>query len=132
MYVDEFGYTPAQKTVETAKVVIEGASYKDSVLAFVQVEESDEAYDVPSRSKKLSNHLKWVARKNQCNSIILHSFAHLSDSKASLDFTVELFNQTEKRLHSGGYNTEQTPFGYFLNLEIKAPGYSLARIWASF
>ena len=27
--------------------------------------------------------------------------------------------------------TAQTPFGYFLDLEIKAPGYSLARIWAT-
>ncbi|NEW83156.1 MAG: hypothetical protein GZ094_12420 [Mariniphaga sp.] len=27
--------------------------------------------------------------------------------------------------------TEQTPFGYFLDLNINAPGFSLARIWAS-
>jgi hypothetical protein len=34
-------------------------------------------------------------------------------------------------LTNGGYSTEQTPFGYFLDLNINAPGFSLARIWAT-
>lgn len=87
--------------------------------------------DAASREKKLVNHLKWTARKNNCNSIILHSFAHLSESKATIEFTREVFNLAEKRLQNAGYVTAQTPFGYFLDLDIKAPGYSLARIWAS-
>ncbi|NLB92034.1 MAG: hypothetical protein GX792_01295, partial [Bacteroidales bacterium] len=70
------------------------------------------------------------ARKNSCKNIILHSFAHLSDSKASAEFTKEIFDLAEIRLQNGGYTTAQTPFGYFLNLNLKAPGHSLARIWA--
>jgi hypothetical protein len=34
-------------------------------------------------------------------------------------------------LKNAEFKTDQTPFGYFLDLEIKAPGYSLARIWAT-
>lgn len=131
MYVDEFSYTPAQKNLEEADNVNEGASFTDSLLAFIQVEETDEESDVKSREKKLVNHLKWTARKNECRNIILHSFAHLSESKASVQFTKEVFDSAEKRLQNGGYVTSQTPFGYFLNLEIKAPGHSLARIWAT-
>lgn len=131
MVVDEFSYTPAQKNLEGAEDVTEGATFSDSVFAFIHVEESDEEYDVKSREKKLVNHLKWTARKNNCQKIILHSFAHLSDSKASVDFTRELFDLAEKRLQNGGYETAQTPFGYFLDLNLKAPGHSLARIWAS-
>lgn len=131
MFVDEFAYKPAQKNLETAVEVKEGATFKNSVLAFIQVEESDETYDVQSREKKLVNHLKWTARKNNCNSVILHSFAHLAESKASVDFTKTLFDLAEKRLKNAGFETAQTPFGYFLDLEIKAPGYSLARIWAT-
>ena len=131
MYVDEFSYIPAQKNLETADEVTEGATFTDSILAFIQVEESDEEFDVKSREKKLVNHLKWTARKNDCQKIILHSFAHLSDSKASVKFTKEIFNLAEKRLQNGGYETDQTPFGYFLDLNLKAPGHSLARIWAS-
>jgi predicted deacetylase len=131
MYVDEFGYTPAQKNLETAEEITEGAAFIDSILAFIQVEESDEEYDVKSREKKLVNHLKWAARKNNCKKIILHSFAHLSDSKASVEFTKQVFNEAEIRLQNAEFETAQTPFGYFLDLQLKAPGYSLARIWAT-
>ena len=131
MYVDEFGYTPSQKNLETAEEISEGATYNDSILAFIQVEKEDEEYGVKSREKKLVNHLKWTARKNDCKNIILHSFAHLSESKASVDFTKEIFDLAEKRLQNGGYTTAQTPFGYFLDLNLKAPGHSLARIWAT-
>ena len=131
MYVDEFKYTPAQKNLESSDTIIEGAKFENAILAFIQVEESDEEYDVKSREKKLVNHLKWTARKNNCNLVILHSFAHLAESKASVDFTKNLFDMAEKRLQNAEYETAQTPFGYFLDLEIKAPGYSLARIWAT-
>ena len=131
MYVDEFAYTPAQKNLEIAEEVKEGGNYSNSILAFIQVEENDEEKGVKSREKKLVNHLKWTARKNNCNRVILHSFAHLSESKASIGFTKELFDQAEKRLQNAEFDTSQTPFGYFLDLEIKAPGYSLARIWAT-
>jgi predicted deacetylase len=131
MYVDEFSYIPAQKNLESAEDVTAGATFSDSILAFIQVEETDEEYDIKSRGKKLVNHLKWTARKNDCQKIILHSFAHLSDSKASVEFTKEIFGLAEKRLQNGGYETAQTPFGYFLDLNLKAPGHSLARIWAS-
>ena len=131
MFVDEFSYFPSQKNLETSEEVCEGRSFTKSILAFIQVEQPDEDYDLKSREKKLVNHLKWVARKNETNSIILHSFAHLSDSKATAEYTQELFNQAELRLRNAEYVTSQTPFGYFLDLNIKAPGFSLARIWAS-
>lgn len=131
MYVDEFKYHPAQKNLETAEDITDGATFTNSILAFIQVETTDEEYDLKSREKKLVNHLKWTARKNNCNSIILHSFAHLAESKASVEFTKALFDLAEQRLKNAEFTTAQTPFGYFLDLEIKAPGYSLARIWAT-
>jgi predicted deacetylase len=131
MYVDEFKYHPAQKNLDIAETIIEGAVFNNSILAFIQIEASDEEYDLQSREKKLVNHLKWTARKNNCNSIILHSFAHLAESKASVEFTKAIFDLAEKRLKNAEFKTAQTPFGYFLDLEIKAPGYSLARIWAT-
>lgn len=131
MYVDQFSYSPRTKNLEQAEIVSEGASFSDAILAFIQVETSDEEKDVTSREKKLVNHLKWTARKNNCKRVILHSFAHLSESKASVEFTKAVFDAAEKRLRNADFETTQTPFGYFLDLNIQAPGYSLARIWAS-
>lgn len=130
IYVREFSYQPATKNLETAKDATEGARFQEAILAFIQVEEKDEEKDVASREKKLVNHLKWTARKNNSKRVILHSFAHLSDSKASVTYTQELFNLAEKRLQNAGFETAQTPFGYFLDLKIDAPGFSLARIWS--
>ena len=131
MYVDRFSYSPRIKNLDSAEEIYEGAEFTDSILAFIQVEEADEEKDVASREKKLVNHLKWTARKNNCKSVILHSFAHLSESKASTEFTKKLFDLAEKRLQNADFTTAQTPFGYFLDLDIKAPGFSLARIWAT-
>lgn len=131
MYINEFSYTPAEKNLEEVETVVNGATISKAILAFIQVEQEDEQKDLKSREKKLVNHLKWTARKNNCKRVILHSFAHLSDSKASVGFTKSLFDEAEQRLQNADFETFQTPFGYFLDLRIDAPGYSLARIWTS-
>jgi len=131
IYCTAFSYLPVTKTLEDFEDVTIGKTFNDCIVAFIQVEEEDEEKEVAGREKKLVNHLKWTARKNNTSTIILHSFAHLSDSKASVGYTKTLFDLAEIRLQNGGYTTEQTPFGYFLDLNINAPGFSLARIWAS-
>jgi predicted deacetylase len=131
IYCSKFSYTPASKTLSEVEEVNEGAGFENCIAAFIQIEQEDEEKDVLSREKKLVNHLKWTARKNNTNVIVLHSFAHLSDSRASLDFTRTVFDKAEERLRNAGYVTHQTPFGYFLDLDIHAPGFSLARIWAT-
>jgi len=131
IYTSHFAFVPRIKNIEGIEDNTESAAFDECVVAFVQVEHEDEAFDLLSREKKLVNHLKWTLRKNNCTKIVLHSFTHLSDSKASLAFTKNLFDEAENRLRNAGIETAQTPFGYFLDLDIKAPGYSLARIWAS-
>ncbi len=129
-YTKEFAYTPAQQNLNNAPDPGGAQSFNNCLLACIQIEESDESKGIRSREKKLVNHLKWAARKNNTNSIILHSFAHLSDSKASVEFTKQLFDDALVRLENADYQVAQTPFGYFLDLKIDAPGFSLARIWA--
>ena len=129
-YTNSFSYTPVTKNLEDAPEPGEGKTFEKCLLAFIQVEESDEEKDVKSREKKLVNHLKWVARKNNTTRIVLHSFAHISFSKASPEFTKQVFVAAQTRLENANYETHQTPFGYFLDLKMDAPGYSLARIWA--
>lgn len=132
MFTTKFGYQPKVKNLETAEDVTEGNVFTDCIVAFIQVEQEDEEKnDLKGREKKLVNHLKWVLRKNDCKKVILHSFAHLSESKASVKFTKDVFDLAEIRLNNANIETAQTPFGYFLDLDIQAPGFSLARIWAS-
>lgn len=131
IYCTTFGYNPTVKTLEMADVNESPESFKNVQVAFIQVEEKDEKKEVEV-AKKLLKNLKWVCGKNNTKRVILHSFAHLSESKASPEFTVKLFNHVEERLKNVGYEVVQTPFGYFLDLQVNAPGFSLARVFKSF
>lgn len=137
-YTNRFAYKTAEQNLsdEELKIIYQEIppikrqdERMDCITAFIQVEAEDEERDLKSREKKLANHLKWVARKNNCSDILLHSFAHLSASKASLEFTAKLFNATLKRLNNGDYRASLTPFGFFLDLNMEAPGFSMARVW---
>ena len=78
---------------------------------------------------KLIKNLKWLAGKNNTNKVVLHSFSHLSDSKAEPEIVVDIFNQAEQRLKESDYDVHQTPFGYFLDIDLKAPGTPLSRVF---
>ena len=130
MFTENFSYNPALKNLDDVEVVEESKEFQNCLLAFIQAEEKDEE-DINYIEKKLVKNLKWAAKKNNTNYVVLHSFAHLSESKANPEFTKELFNKAEARLKNANYETAQTPFGYFLDLDIKAPGYSLARVFKS-
>lgn len=129
-YVTDFKFSLGDQNIEQPSANSASGHFSDCIVSFIHVEENDETFDVKSREKKLSNHLKWVARKNNTNKVVLHSFAHLAATKASVQFTKQLLDECEQRLKNGQYETAQTPFGYFLNLNMEAPGFSMARIWA--
>lgn len=129
-YTTNFSFTLGEANIENPIVDNKEDLFSECIVAFIHVEEVDEEATLISREKKLTNHLKWVARKNKTKKIVLHSFAHLAMTKASLVFTKELLDACEQRLKNGSYETAQTPFGYFLNLNMEAPGFSMARIWA--
>ena len=131
IYCSEFGFTPRVKTLETAQDLKETQTFKNILVAFIQAEEKDEE-DISGTEKKLVKNLKWAAKKNETKNVLLHSFAHLSESKATPEFTKELFDKTEARMKNADYECDQTAFGYFMDLNVQAPGYSQARIFKSF
>lgn len=131
IYCSRFAYTPTVKVLEEVAVAAGPAEYENILTAFIQAEADDEA-DIKGVEKKLVKNLKWAAGKNNTKRVMLHSFAHLSESKASPEFTSELFERSKSRMENAEYETYTTPFGYFLDLDIQAPGYSLARIFKSF
>ena len=128
IFADKFAYKPTIKTLDFVPDENEGKEYQNVQVAFIQVEKEDEE-KIPV--KKFTNFIKWLSRKNEFNTIVLHSFGHLSESKAAPEFTLEVLNILEEKLKNAGFEVFQTPFGYFLDLEMKAPGYSLARVFKS-
>lgn len=131
IYCTRFAYNPTVKVLEDASDGYQPAEFDNILTAFIQAEAGDEE-DLKGVEKKLVKNIKWAAGKNNTKKVMLHSFAHLSDSKASPEYTAELFEKAIERLENADYETFTTPFGYFLDLDIQAPGYSLARLFKSF
>jgi len=131
IYCDRFAYKPQVKTLPDFPDFESEEEFENVLTAFIQMEQDDEL-NPKYFETKLVKSLKWAAKKNETNHIILHSFAHLSMSKAEPHFTKEFFDTVEQRLKNTGYEVAQTPFGYFLDIDVKAPGRSSARIFKSF
>ncbi|MEA3500636.1 MAG: threonyl-tRNA synthetase editing domain-containing protein [Candidatus Marinimicrobia bacterium] len=131
IYSDKFGYRTNIKNLEAVEKYNEEKQIENALIGFIQVEEKDEENIAKTETKMIKN-LKWAAKKNETTNIVLHSFAHLSMSKADEKITKNLFDRAETRLKNSDYNVSQTPFGYFLDLDIQAPGESLARVFKEF
>ena len=131
IYCNNFYYKPVTKTLETAEDKTKAMEFDNVLVGFIHAEAED-VQDFNGVEKKLVKNLKWAAKKNNTNKVVLHSFAHMSESKASPEFTIELLDKTEARMKNANYETWQTAFGYFMDLKLNAPGYSLARIYKSF
>jgi hypothetical protein len=131
IYAESFRYKTTTKTLEDFPEINEDKAFEDALVAFIQAEEKDED-DFGKTVTKLIKNIKWATKKNSTKKIVLHSFAHLSESKAKPNFGKDVFDKAEERLINSGFEVFQTPFGYFLDLDIKAPGTSQARIFKSF
>jgi len=128
IYASKFAYKTILKSLESASETTEQNIIENAVVGFIHVEEKDEV-NLSNVETKLIKNLKWAARKNNTERIVLHSFTHLSESKASSEITRQLLDNSEQRLKKADYEVYQTPFGYFLDLDLKAPGNPLARLF---
>lgn len=126
-YCERMGWTPSLKTLDDAAEAAPD-EIRQAVVAFVHVEPSD-VQEASSAETKLVKNAKWLARKWDTESILLHSFAHLGEDKAPPDVARELLTRAEGRLVKASYSASQTPYGYFLDLELTAPGHPLARVY---
>ena len=129
-YCDRFDWTPAMKTLPDTPEA-EPAENENAVVAFVHIEPVDVEAGSSAETKLVKN-AKWLARKWEITRVVLHSFTHLGQEKADPAEARALLDRSQKRLQNAGYSVDQTPYGYFLDLDIKAPGHPLAKIYKEF
>ncbi len=130
IYCDRFAWTPGTKSIPDAPEARAGDLAK-LVAGWVQVEQEDADREGKVMTKLVKN-LKWLAGKNGTKRIVLHSFSHLSESKAAPELSQAWLDRAKERLEGSGYEVYQTPWGYFLDLHMDAPGHPLARVFKSF
>ncbi|VVB54674.1 Threonine--tRNA ligase [uncultured archaeon] len=124
----EFWYKTFSRTVENIEEVNKEHRIENAVVVFLQSEKDDESRR-DGVLKEAAGNIIWLAKKVGRTKILLHSFAHLSDSKSSIEFAQETINSLKEKLTEKGFETDTTPFGHFLEFKIHVSGQSLAKVW---
>jgi len=130
-FAHHFSYETAARSLPTVPDIKKSESTKDAVVVFFHVE----AEDVSGRSKavqKFVKNVKWLCGKFATRNVVLHSFNHLSTSKAEPGFSGELLVEVVSRLERGNFQVIVTPFGYFNEFTIHVAGDSLAKVFKEF
>ena len=82
--------------------------------------------------QKFVKNVKWLSGKFLTKNVVLHSFNHLSGSKADPDFSKEVLDEVVERLTRTDFQVSVTPFGYFNEFKIHVAGDSLAKVFKEF
>jgi hypothetical protein len=80
VYANNFAYKTTTKTLEEFPEIDEKEEIEQALIGFIHIEEKD-GENLSKAVTKMIKNLKWVANKNNTKNIVLHSFAHLSESK---------------------------------------------------
>ena len=126
-YCDRFGWDPTIKSLDDAPHA-QSDTHEKVVVAFIHVEPPDAGGESSAETKLVKN-AKWLARKWETKTVVLHSFTHLGENKAEPEVAKALIDRAGLRLETAGYRVVQTPYGYFNDLSLQAPGHPLARIY---
>lgn len=130
-YTSEWWYRTASKSLTEAPDIDKEEATSAAAVIFFHAEEEDEEKR-GSVLRKFVKNTKWVAGKFGTKRVVLHSFNHLSNSKASAVFARSLLEEVTARLERGGYSVMVTPFGYFNEFRMHVAGDSLAKVYKEF
>jgi hypothetical protein len=102
----------------------------EAVVVFFHAEAHDDTDERRDRVfRKTLKHIKWVANKRPCKTVVLHSFTHLGGDTATPDYAQGFVERMTARLEGTGYEVRCTPFGYFCAWEISVLGESMAKVF---
>ncbi len=130
-YTPSFWFKTYKKVVEEVPDCDVEKKAESAVVIFYHAE----AEDVDKKGgvvTKFVKNVKWLAGKFKTKTVVLHSFSHLSLSKASSELTEEIIADVKARLSRTGYSVIETPFGYLNEWKMHVAGESLAKVYKEF
>jgi len=130
-YCDRFAYRAEAPSLAGVAEVAQAAVVERAVVAWFHLEAGDEERLAKITTGALK-HLKWLARKWETRTIVLHSFAHLAETTAAPASARTFMEEAAARLLTAGYTVHTTAFGHTHRLELAIPGPSLAKVFKSF
>jgi len=130
-YARKWWFKTASKSLLQVPDIEMEDSLENTVVVFYHVEKEDEEKGKGVLDKFIKN-TKWLAGKFGTKNVVIHSFNHLSSSKASPECSEQIIKQATERLQNAGYTVMCTPFGYSNEFLIHVGGESLAKVFKGF
>ena len=130
-YAHKWWFKTASKSLPSAPDIDIEDAIENAVVVFFHAEKEDETKGKGVLEKFIKN-IKWLAGKFQTRNVVIHSFNHLSSSKATPEFSEQIIIQATEKLRNGGYTVLCTPFGYFNQFSMHVGGESLAKVFKEF
>lgn len=127
-YAPSFWSQTHEKVLPEAPEAPAELSADNAVVVFYQAEAADAGRE-PQVLAKLVKNVKWLAGKFDTRSVVLHSFGHLSASKAPPELAQAIAGQAARRLEGAGYTVQATPFGHLNQWKLHVAGPSLAKVF---
>ncbi|NWF98032.1 MAG: hypothetical protein HXY52_03730 [Nitrospirae bacterium] len=127
-YAHSWWYKTASKSLQYVPDIEKEENIEKTVVVFLHAELEDEKKD-KSLLEKLVKNIKWIAGKFGTKNVVIHSFNHLSSSKASPEFSEQIIKNAALKLENSNYKVICTPFGYFNEFKIHVGGESLAKVF---
>ena len=97
-YAPEFWFKTFQKVLEEVEDSDIEEKIENAIVVFYHVEAEDEEKRSNVLTKLIKN-IKWLSGKFKTKNLVIHSFNHLSTSKASPDFSNSLIEDAKARLY---------------------------------
>ncbi len=127
-YAHSWWYKTASRSLQYMPDIEKEEYIEKTVVVFLHAELEDESKD-KGLLEKLVKNIKWIAGKFGTKNVVIHSFNHLSSSKASPEFSEKIIKDATAKLENSNYNVICTPFGYFNEFKIHVGGESLAKVF---
>ena len=126
-HVGNFRYRPFDETTNTAG---EEVDLGECLLVWMQAEKKDEEERIAVLRKTVKN-IRWLANKHGIRRVVLHSFAHLGESKSTPEFAESVIGETARRLMDREYDVHVVYWG--LNeFSMHVLGPSLSKVYKAF
>lgn len=127
-HVDSFAADPAERgRSKLADAEPQPVRIAEGLVVFAAAEKADEA-EPEAVAERAAAAIADVARRLGAHDVVLHSFAHLFVELSSPAAAKQILDATQRRLEEGGYAVEQSAFGWFNRLELRAKGHPLSRV----
>jgi threonyl-tRNA synthetase len=127
-HVDSFLAEPTERgRSKIADAAPKAVSVSDGLVVFAACEKRDEP-EPEAVAERATAAIVEVAKQLGARAVVLHSFAHLFVELSSPQVARQVLDRIQALLAEQGYAVEQSAFGWFNRLEIKAKGHPLSRV----